>query len=77
MIIVSQNKKIIVNFDRVIYISVGKDEDSEMMDVICYSEIGGYIVLGSYDTNERASEVLDSIVNSVGLKMYKYQMPKK
>ena len=65
MIIVSQDKKEIVNFDSVISIKIyHDDEDNECLYEI-YAVVeepdDNYILLGIYETEERAKEVLEQI----------------
>lgn len=78
MIIVSQDKKSLINFDNMSAICVG--HENETVTIVAFNNVspdsfGG--VLGEYKTEERAIKVLDNILNAAGLKMYKYQMPKK
>ena len=56
MIIVSQDKGKIINFDNVCNINTYKEE------IIAYYNIGN-IKVGKYKTEERAKEVLQEIVN--------------
>ena len=82
MIIVSQDKKEIVNFDSVISIKIyHNDEDNECLYEI-YATVeapdDNYILLGLYETEERAKEVLKEIVacyTSDG--QVWYEMPEK
>ena len=78
MIIVSQDKKALINLDNICSISLGHED--ETVTIVAFTNIascsfGG--VLGEYETEERAIKVLDNILNAAGLKMYQYQMPKK
>lgn len=63
MIIVSQDKDNIVNFDNVVSIGI---EDFDLNNNNCYQRItaetlGTAVVLGDYKTEERAKEVLKEI----------------
>ena len=68
MIIVKQDKKGIVNFNNVtdIYIDKEDDGDRHFVFYIPVSNIDGLDILGIYETEERAKEVLQEII-----KMYK------
>ena len=62
MIIVSQNKTKIVNFDNLIQIYITQDEE-ETANFIRYESVDSlYEDLGEYKTEERAKEVLQEIV---------------
>lgn len=62
MIIVSQNKTKIVNFDNLIQIYITQDEE-ETANFIRYESVDSlYDDLGQYKTEERAKEVLQEIV---------------
>lgn len=67
MIIVSQDKNRIINFDNILQIYITIDED----DKGCYIQYedcnNSYEGLGKYNTEERAKEVLAEIIN-----MYKF-----
>lgn len=64
MIIVKQDKKGIVNFNNVtdIYIDKEDDGDRHFVFYIPVSNIDGLDILGIYETEERAKEVLAEIV---------------
>ena len=72
MIIVSQDKKSLINFKSVIRISI-----YYMKYVEIYASLynGKDVNLGSYNTENRAIEVLNEIINSVS--KVKYEMPKE
>lgn len=76
MIIVSQDKKSIYNFDNLVAIKVESDSDNEKHRVRCLDTLGA-TTIGTYSTEKRALDVLDKIVNAAGLGMYTYVMPKK
>ncbi len=63
MIIVSQDKYNILNFDTTV--NIGVEEISTLNDIVQISAQtnGNTIVLGKYETEERAKEVLQEIVN--------------
>lgn len=62
MIIVSQDKTKIVNFDNLIQIYITQDEE-ETANFIRYESVDSlYDDLGQYKTEERAKEVLQEIV---------------
>ena len=62
MIIVSQDKTKIVNFDNLIHIYIPQDEE-ETANFIRYESVDSlYEDLGEYKTEERAKEVLQEIV---------------
>lgn len=61
MIIVSQDKKNIVNFDNVGRVYAMK-HPNEKPDVRCSTLPDLEIILGSYETEERAKEVLQEII---------------
>lgn len=64
MIIVSQNKTKIVNFDNLIQIYITQDEE-ETANFIRYESVDSlYEDLGEYKTEERAKEVLAEIIKS-------------
>lgn len=66
MLIVSQDKEAIHNFDNIISIQI------EGSDLIVYDELQDYTALGRYETKERAKEVLKEIIKEfkkVGLKI--------
>lgn len=64
MIIVKQDKKGIVNFNNVtdIYIDKEDDGDRHFVFYIPVSNIDGLDILGIYETEERAKEVLQEII---------------
>ena len=83
MIIVSQDKEKIVNFDNLTQVYITQDEE-ETAYFIRFETIDSlYDDLGEYDTEERAKEVLAEIINmykfnkceAVGQKNTAYKMP--
>ena len=66
MIIVSQDKTKIVNFDNLIQIYITQDEE-ETANFIRYESVDSlYEDLGEYKTEERAKEVLQEIITRHG-----------
>ena len=64
MIIISQDKTKIVNFDNLIQIYITQDEE-ETANFIRYESVDSlYDDLGEYKTEERAKEVLQEIIKS-------------
>ena len=79
MIIVSQDKKTLINLDNISAITILNEYKNETITIAAFNDIRcrEFIPLGEYETEERAIKVLENILNAAGLKMYKYQMPKK
>ena len=76
MIIVSQDKTKMVNFDNLIQIYITQDEE-ETANFIRYESVDSlYEDLGEYKTEERAKEVLQEIVNTYVRECKTYIMPK-
>lgn len=83
MLIVSQDKYNILNFDTTV--NIGVEEISTLNDIVQISAQtnGNTIILGKYKTEERAKEVLQEIINTyrfnrceaVGQKNVVYEMP--
>ena len=68
MIIVSQDKEKIVNFDNLTQIYITSSEEEKTGYFIRFETVGGlYDDLGTYKTEERAKEVLQEISNWYGL----------
>lgn len=69
MIIVSQNKKDILNFDFIQRISL--DREANFLSIIAYQNGNAKeecMWLGSYDTEERAKEVLQELAQNLYIK---------
>ena len=83
MIIVTQDKKEIVNFNTVVNIRVEEcrsgpeDIDVNYRLFVRTIDHSLYGSIGNYSTEERAKEVLEKMINAIGLGMYKYDMPQK
>ena len=62
MIIVSQDKTEIINFDNILSIKLFHDEEDKdcLYELYCCVNAPGdnYILIGTYETEERAKEVL-------------------
>ena len=70
MIIVSQDKTKIVNFDNLIQIYITQDEE-ETANFIRYESVDSlYEDLGEYETEERAKEVLQEIISKYKTALY-------
>lgn len=84
MIIVSQNKTKLINFEKINYIQASKIDESKSVIEINYSECE-WNVVGYYKTEARAKEVLQEIAESykfdrcgaVGPRQAVYKMPKE
>ena len=91
MIIVSQDKDAIVNFDSVEIIGIGNplEDDNGKFKILC-DAISDQYVMGKYDTEERVKEVLQEIIkeylycneqdcmNNIGYVQNRiYEMPKE
>ena len=61
MIIVSQDKKAIYNFNNISSIQI--EESNIAYELIVYDQINDRDSLGTYETRERAREVLEEIIN--------------
>lgn len=60
MIIVSQDKKVVVNFERTNGVKVSKVDDKKSVIEINYTD-GDWKMIAEYKTEERAKEVLQEI----------------
>lgn len=83
MIIVSQDKKELINFENILSVKLfHDDEDNECLYEI-YTTVNApgdnYILLGAYKTEERAKEVLREIVeiHRVAMPTAVYEMPEE
>lgn len=89
MIIVNQDKEMIVNFDNVEYIWISKLEKNEddTFKIVTQAAFGNMII-GRYKTEGRAKEVLQEIIskykqwgkdanNAVTISPKVYEMPKE
>lgn len=63
MIIVSQDKKMIINFENISGIVIRKNTNERVYQIQCKSEDEKKCrIIGKYETEERAKEVLNDIV---------------
>lgn len=71
MIIVSQDKYNILNFDATV--NIGIEEITTLSDIVQISAQtnGNTIILGKYKTEKRAKEILQEIINVISLKELK------
>lgn len=65
MIIVEQNKTYLVNFDNVEHISIAVDEEETEYAIVSVTKSRDEIILGVYETEERAKKVLQDFINWV------------
>lgn len=85
MIIVSQDKDKVVNFDNVGNINIEKcyneslKQEDFTYDILVYIISSGIVRLGKYKTEERAKEVLQEIIeiHRVAIPTAEYQMPEE
>lgn len=64
MIIVSQDKKTIVNFKQICVLGINKDNPNEIGLKTTRDIDDNGIIVGKYSTQERAKEVLQEIIES-------------
>ena len=77
MIIVSQDKEKIVNFDNLTQVYITQDEE-ETAYFIRYETVDSlYEDLGEYDTEERAEEILRDIAHWYEIEAKVYRMPEE
>lgn len=68
MIIVNQNKNVLVNFDNVVNVNIENchngsiNEEDFTFDILVYTESSELVRMGQYKTEERAKEILQEIV---------------
>lgn len=90
MIIVSQDKRMIINFDNIVGIIIRKNTDENIYQIQCKSgNEASKRILGKYPIEERAKEVLQEIINAIecwedfkagmphDTPNFKYEMPKE
>lgn len=70
MIIVSQDKDCIVNFDTIVSIGIEDFSNSSPWQRITAETLGAAVVLGDYKTEERAKEVLQEIISKYKTTLY-------
>lgn len=70
MIIVSQNRMSIVNFDNVNAIYIRENYAAGTYGIICDTNNGGdYIILGEYDTKEECQNVFNKIIHDLNVNL--------
>ena len=90
MILVKQNKDMVVNFDNITRVYMSQDEEETAYYIRLETVDSLYDDLGKYDTEERAKEVLQKIVSKYKTILYNsktnetvvnipkvFEMPKK
>lgn len=77
MIIVSQNKDNIINFDNLTQVYITQDEEEKAYFIRFETVDSLYEDLGEYDTEERAEEVLRDIVHWYEIDAKVYRMPEE
>lgn len=75
MIIVSQNKDKIVNFDNVNYVDVDVEDDEFLVEINYGDE--NWNTIAWYKTEERAKEVLEGIITCYTGDYAYYEMPEE
>lgn len=61
MIILSQNKMMLINFDNISGIVIRKNNEDNMWQLQCKANEENKRILGKYKTEERAKEVLSDL----------------
>lgn len=74
MIIVSQDKRVIVNFERTDLVQVSKVNDKTSVIEIHYGD-EEWRIIAEYKTEERAKEVLEKIVQFKYVSSKVFEMP--
>lgn len=65
MIIVSQDKDVIINFENVLIININQTKKTQIGGWFsCNEENNNNVLLGEYATEERAKEVLNEIIKA-------------
>ena len=89
MIILSQNKMMLINFDNISGIVIRKNNEDNMWQLQCKANEENKRILGKYKTEERAKEVLEVIFdffevsqrmcnsNFFSERTFTYKMPEK
>ena len=66
MIIVSQDKKNIINFERADLINIYKAEEEQVVAWFsCNESENNNVLLGTYATEKRAKEILEEIIKAI------------
>lgn len=61
MVILSQNKMMLINFDNISGIVIRKNTDEDMWQLQCKANEENKRILGKYKTEERAKKVLSDL----------------
>ena len=77
MIIVSQDKDNITNFDNLTQVYITQDEEEKAYFIRFETVDSLYEDLGEYDTEERAEEILRDIVHWYEIEAKVYRMPEE
>lgn len=77
MIIVSQGKDNIINFDNLTQVYITQDEEEKAYFIRFETVDSLYEDLGKYDTEERAEEVLRDIAHWYEIEAKVYRMPEE
>lgn len=78
MIIVSQDKEIIINFEKVNIININQLNKKQIGAWFnCNEEENDNVLLGEYATEERAKEVLADIYMRISERKKVYEMPEE
>lgn len=77
MIIVSQDKDNIINFDNLTQVYITQDEEEKAYFIRFETVDSLYEDLGKYDTEERAEEVLRDIAHWYEIEAKVYRMPEE
>lgn len=73
MIIVSQNRTVIVNFNNISVIAINNLETNK--DINCLDNMSNVITLGKYNTEERTKEVFKELMEATTSLFESYYMP--
>lgn len=76
MIILSQNKMMLINFDNISGIVIRQNKQDDMWQLQCKASEENKRIIGKYKTEERAKEVLNEIMECYASLNY-YTMPEK
>lgn len=63
MIIVEQNETYLVNFDNVEHITIAENEEKTEYAIISVTKSKTEIILGVYETEEKAKQILKEIIS--------------
>lgn len=82
MIIVEQNETYLVNFDNVEHITIAENEEKTEYAIISVTKSKTEIILGVYETEEKAKQILKEIISFYAKCIYdktfsNFYMPEK